>query len=217
MGQWLVVGQRVSPGISPRGSVIKAFSVQSLGSHRRSSSMRASAGSLSRAAISADVAQSVELRFCKPEVRGSSPLVSSSLAGYPFGFDCTETPGTRRSNYQPVFPMVGCPSGQWERAVNPPAYAYGGSNPPPTTDPNNFEPGVKRSMDRLGWQADKESAIGRAPTCGSSSVGRASAFQAERRGFESHFPLRSKVNGYAVKRLALSVCPPSSDGRARPW
>ena len=29
--------------------------------------------------------------------------------------------------------------------------------------------------------------------CGSSSVGRASAFQAERRGFESHLPLRSEL------------------------
>jgi hypothetical protein len=27
----------------------------------------------------------------------------------------------------------GCPSGQWEQTVNLPAYAYGGSNPPPST------------------------------------------------------------------------------------
>ena len=188
-----------------------------MGSNRRSNAFRASTGRCS--SISSDtfvgVAQPVELRFCKPEVRGSSPLVSSkSTEQFVFG---GYTGNFVDSAHKKVLPMVGCPSGQWERAVNPPAYAYGGSNPPPTTDPNNFEPGVKRSMDRLGWQADKESAIGRAPTCGSSSVGRASAFQAERRGFESHFPLRSKVNGYAVKRLALSVCPPSSDGRARPW
>jgi hypothetical protein len=40
---------------------------------------------------------------------------------------------------------------------------------------------------------------------GSSSVGRASAFQAERRGFESRLPLSSLLR------------PPSSVGRARPW
>jgi hypothetical protein len=29
--------------------------------------------------------------------------------------------------------MEGCPSGQREQTVNLPAYAYGGSNPPPST------------------------------------------------------------------------------------
>ena len=29
--------------------------------------------------------------------------------------------------------LEGCPSGQWEQTVNLPAYAYGGSNPPPST------------------------------------------------------------------------------------
>ncbi len=29
--------------------------------------------------------------------------------------------------------MAGCPSGQWERTVNPSAYAYAGSNPAPAT------------------------------------------------------------------------------------
>ena len=180
--------------------------------------MRASARSLSRDAISADVAQSVELRFCKPEVRGSSPLVSSNSAGCFFGIDGTEKSTLGNSIHSAFYPMVGCPSGQWERAVNPPAYAYGGSNPPPTTNPNDLEPSVERSMDRIGWQADSDSAIGRAPYCGSSSVGRASAFQAERRGFESLLPLRSTSDDVnEVKRSALSVCPPSSDGRARPW
>ena len=191
--------------------------VQSLGSHRRSLAMRASARSLSRAAISADVAQSVELRFCKPEVRGSSPLVSSNVDGHGFGLDCTEKSSIRGSVPIELFPMVGCPSGQLERAVNPPAYAYGGSNPPPTTHPNHLQNGVERSMVRSGWQADSDGAIGRA-ACGSSSVGRASAFQAERRGFESHFPLKSRSeNANEINRLALNVRPPSSDGRARPW
>ena len=30
--------------------------------------------------------------------------------------------------------MEGCPSGQREQTVNLPAYAYGGSNPPPSTE-----------------------------------------------------------------------------------
>ena len=30
--------------------------------------------------------------------------------------------------------MAGCPSGQWERTVNPSAYAYSGSNPLPATN-----------------------------------------------------------------------------------
>ena len=172
--------------------------MQSLGSHRRSSFMRASAKSLGRAAISADVAQSVELRFCKPEVRGSSPLVSSkSTEQYVFGGYIGKFVDFAHNK---VLPMVGCPSGQWERAVNPPAYAYGGSNPPPTTNPSSLASSVEKYMTLIGWQADSDSAIGRAPHRGSSSVGRASAFQAERRGFESLLPLRSITNDAHVKQ-----------------
>ncbi len=43
-------------------------------------------------------------------------------------------------------------------------------------------------------------------TGGNSSIGRASAFQAEGRGFEPRFPLHLS-----------SCCPRSSVGRARPW
>src|SRR5262245_8388843 len=57
------------------------------------------------------------------------------------------------------------PSGQREQTVNLPAHAFGGSNPPLPT---------KMSTTRGG----------------SSSVARASAFQAEGRGFESRFPLQ---------------------------
>ena len=52
------------------------------------------------------------------------------------------------------------PSGQRQQTVNLPTYVYGGSNPSRPT-----------------------------VLCGSSSVGRASAFQAEGRGFESRLPL----------------------------
>jgi hypothetical protein len=58
----------------------------------------------------AGVAQLVEHRFCKPKVKGSSPLASS-------GVQVSE----------------GCPSGQREQAVNLPASAYEGSNPSPST------------------------------------------------------------------------------------
>ena len=140
--------------------------MQSLGSHRRSSPMRASARSLSREAISADVAQPVELRFCKPEVRGSSPLVSSNLTGDSFGLDCAENSSIRDSVRNEFFPMVGCPSGQWERAVNPPAYAYGGSNPPPSTNANSGQsPGFWARL-HWCWRVHRDSAIGRVPAAG---------------------------------------------------
>jgi hypothetical protein len=64
----------------------------------------------------AGVAQLVEHRFCKPKVRGSSPLSSSSSVS-----------DWVNDN------LVGCPSGQREQAVNLPASAYEGSNPSPTT------------------------------------------------------------------------------------
>src|SRR5438105_10346401 len=58
----------------------------------------------------------------------------------------------------------GFPSGQREQTVNLPAYAFEGSNPSPSTNPQRFR--------------------------GNSSAGRASAFQAECHGFESRFPLQ---------------------------
>ena len=73
----------------------------------------------------AGVAQLVEQRFCKPSVAGSSPIASTirSLDGF---FD----------SFWGSLPKIEgvCPSGQRERAVNPPAFAYSGSNPlAPTT------------------------------------------------------------------------------------
>jgi hypothetical protein len=67
---------------------------------------------------SAGVAQLVEHLFCKQVVRGSSPLASSQRAASE----------TRTKAFK-----EGCPSGQREQAVNLPAHAYGGSNPPPST------------------------------------------------------------------------------------
>ena len=78
------------------------------------------AGKLGSRARFAGVAQLVEHRFCKPKVRGSSPLASSAgqqISRAPSGVRTTE----------------GCPSGQREQAVNLPASAYEGSNPSPST------------------------------------------------------------------------------------
>ena len=73
-------------------------------------------GRTSASAETAGVAQLVEHRFCKPEVRGSSPLASSKVMS---------SGGIN---------LEGCPSGQREQAVNLPASAYVGSNPSPSTN-----------------------------------------------------------------------------------
>ncbi len=56
----------------------------------------------------AGVAQLVEQLICNQQVAGSSPIASSST-------------------------VEGFLSGQKEQTVNLPAYAFGGSNPPPST------------------------------------------------------------------------------------
>ncbi len=63
-------------------------------------------------------------------------------------------------------------SGQMGQTVNLLAYAFGGSNP---------------SLPTIN--------------CGSSSVDRALAFQAEGRGFESRLPLLSKRGCLTIKKL----------------
>ena len=69
----------------------------------------------------AGVAQLAEHRFCKPKVKGSSPLASSEKSSRaPFGLRL-------------VRHLEGCPSGQREQAVNLPASASVGSNPTPST------------------------------------------------------------------------------------
>ena len=60
----------------------------------------------------ADVAQLVELLICNQQVAGSSPAVGSVY----------ESKGER------------FPSGQREQTVNLPAFAFGGSNPPLSTE-----------------------------------------------------------------------------------
>ncbi len=139
------------------------------------------------------VAQPVELLFCKQGVRGSSPLASSGdwLSAASVDIQTGFLGSLRGSNKERAAFSEGCPSGQREQAVNLPAYAYGGSNPPPSTGSNagrdrgRLVGRIDRLADDSGWRYSAP------PFRGSSSVGRASAFQAERRGFESRLPLRS--------------------------
>ena len=186
------------------GTVSSGFVVQSLGSHRRSVATGASTRSLGRVRFSADVAQSVELQFCKLEVRGSSPLVSSKVTNTNQSRNEAGQLAGRYTDLCPIEFPEGCPSGQREQAVNLPAYAFGGSNPPPSTDCLSVRFKSNRHIYQLGWQAGPGSAIGRAPFCGSSSVGRASAFQAERREFESRLPLRTKCKDVFANQRRLA-------------
>jgi hypothetical protein len=114
----------------------------------------------------------------------------------------------------------GCPSGQREQTVNLPAYAYSGSNPLPSTPPpatagNHGDHKPPKQPSLFGrhespkqFSAFWSSRITKTAfgflvvtnhqnslrlfggTRGSSSVGRASAFQAECRRFEPGLPLR---------------------------
>jgi hypothetical protein len=52
---------------------------------------------------------------------------------------------------------------------------------------------------------------------GVAQLARASAFQAEGRGFESRFPLVDIVGFGVAVILRFMVCSRSSVGRARPW
>jgi hypothetical protein len=79
------------------------------------------------------------------------------------------------------------PSGQREQTVNLPANAYGGSNPPLST---------RRVMTTTDM------------TRGSSSGGRARAFQARGRGFDSRLPLLKPPGARAVLARFARCAPP---------
>jgi hypothetical protein len=128
-------------------------------------------GPAGSARVFAGVAQLVEHLFCKQVVSGSIPLASSS--------------DRLATSSQSVETSEGCPSGQREQAVNLPARAYVGSNPTPSTichvaRASRGRPlGMHSPSRRLRVTVDHLEQL-----CGSSSMGRASAFQAECRGFE---------------------------------
>jgi hypothetical protein len=122
--------------------------------------------------------------FCKQAVKGSNPLASSQ----------EPIADAARTQRESAMVSEGCPSGQREQTVNLPVSAFSGSNPLPST-------ARKRNMS----SAQQQSRAG-ASERGSSSVGRASAFQAECRRFEPGLPLReSKGN-----QRFISTCPGSS-------
>jgi hypothetical protein len=110
----------------------------------------------------AGVAQQVEQLICNQQVAGSSPIASSR---------------------EGLFYMEGFPSGQREQTVNLPAEPTEVQIlPPPSFIDNRVSDlGIGRWALRF---VDRDFCIS-----GSSSVARASAFQAEGRGFESRFPL----------------------------
>ncbi len=108
--------------------------------------------------LCAGVAQLAEQLICNQQVAGSSPIASSSPPVRRKGGATVwqEALGRERLSSDesgkcerakvPTAPIAaeqsaaanrktleGCPSGQWEQTVNLPAYAYGGSNPPPST------------------------------------------------------------------------------------
>ncbi|MEN9580089.1 MAG: hypothetical protein RJA70_3098 [Pseudomonadota bacterium] len=95
-----------------------------------------------RQKLSAGVAQLVEHLLCKQAVRGSSPLPSSTLLIPPLSTSLLQT------SYHPD--SEGCPSGQWEQAVNLPASAFVGSNPTPSTKVENikYSAGVAQLVER---------------------------------------------------------------------
>jgi hypothetical protein len=92
-------------------------------------------------------------------------------------------------------------SGQTGQTVNLLGYPFGGSNP---SLPTGFA-GVAQLVEH---QPSKLRVAGSSPVsrsmswvCGSSSVGRASASQAEGRGFESRFPLYCADVAQLVERF----------------
>ncbi len=93
------------------------------------------------------------------------------------------------------FSMERFPSGQREQTVNLSVYAFEGSNPSLSTTMEKKSAGAPP----VGCRVDVDVRNMR----GNSSVGRASAFQAEGRGFESRFPLQK--SGYREARPRSSV------------
>ncbi len=102
----------------------------------------------------AGVAQLAEQLICNQQVAGSSPIASSmprderlGPCSHCHGPAAMQQNGLRRSRTSAIIPE-GCPRGQWEQTVNLPAYAYGGSNPPPST--RLFGRRCKRQIDCSG-------------------------------------------------------------------
>ncbi len=128
----------------------------------------------------AGVAQLAEHLFCKQAVRGSSPLASSAL-------------GTRGS-IKKLRSYGGLP--EWPKGADckSAGYAFDGSNPSPSTPHLSF---VSFFFSRRKASTQR----------GSSSVGRASAFQAERRRFEPGLPLAERSLPHLELTRRPARCP----------
>ena len=85
----------------------------------------------------AGVAQLAEQLPCKQQVAGSNPTASSSWL---------VAPVVVVRGREDV--MEGFPSGQREQTVNLPAYAFGGSNPPPSTPGEERFAGIAQLVER---------------------------------------------------------------------
>jgi hypothetical protein len=78
------------------------------------------------------------------------------------------------STEKSVANMEGCPSGQREQTVNLPAYAYGGSNPPPSTE-------EKKTKEYAGVAQLVEPQFSKLNVAGSSPVARSARSTGEKR------------------------------------
>ena len=116
-----------------------------------------------------------EQLICNQQVAGSIPIASSAIPA---------TQGTRKAGSMRARCSIdtcgisiteGFPSGQREQTVN---------LSPLASKVRILPPPQKARMDRIS-----EGNLGNRTACGSSSVGRAPAFQAGRRGFEPRLPL----------------------------
>ncbi len=153
--------------------------------------------------VHAGVAQLVERRFCKPRVGGSSPFASSRwelvTSGSKRGFvrgGIDHRPSSTRNRRD----LGGVP--EWLKGAD---CKSAGLRPTKV----RILPSPPRSL----GEAERSTALGVATTDGgNSSAGRASAFQAEGRGFESRFPLQIRGNApraRASRRRAPAVTVPA--------
>ena len=136
--------------------------------------------------------------ICNQAVVGSIPIASFE--------DVVEHQGARQRQTTTVERY---PSGQREQTVNLPASAYGGSNPPLST----IFPVVARVRDsQVTKSGDRVGGV----FAGIAQLVRASAFQAEGRGFESRFPLSTRGRNPRRPRMEFGGCGPSDGaGEAR--
>lgn len=168
----------------------------------------------------ASLAQLVEHLTCNQVVRGSSPRGGSGGVKSGARRRVVRPEVTSRSKgfsrvVQRFLNLGRFQSGQMGQTVNLLVYTFGGSNPSLPTWPHERSCGIRHLAVPgvgIGFASSHRvtttkrlsaawAAMHTGLTCGSSSVGRASAFQAEGRGFEPRLPLlRLPSRGIATAR-----------------